>query len=441
MGSACCVAARDRNLLPSRTSSEALSRNVRFSPTWNCRWDNQGRVADEVEDITSADSHVGFESKDSLEVEFGDLSETRSEFMDIHTEMLHKSSSRRQTGGSSMASGTDTCMRSSSLSEVKDLKESAAVADSLALILPVSIPVASTSSLPIGDSSSRCRPLPAEFTPSWKARHSPGYSFNLQRQVSDGQSSVFKSPNNSISEGRQSISTCSNDLTVGSRGGGSSDGWSMSTFSELVASSQRERWSFDSETLDSSRGKVTRSNSNVLASHSTDLRTCGVCLKLLMERSPWVAQKLIVGVELSVVAVLVCGHVYHAECLENTTSETNRFDPPCPVCTTGDKQALKKGKTVKIDIDSKARNRISRNRVVDSNIHFDYTVPDHWISTRREGKGPKLGSSSSMKSSFAKPFLRRHFSLGSKSAKSILDNEFTIKSPSRKGFWARYRKG
>ncbi|PIA52793.1 hypothetical protein AQUCO_01000571v1 [Aquilegia coerulea] len=323
--------------------------------------------------------------------------------------------------------------------EAKDLTESSAVAASRLL----SVPVTSSCSKSKGDSlSSQRHLLPANFTPSSQARHSPGY--HLERHVSDCQKLDFKSPSNSISEGRQSyvLSSCSNDLTMGSQGGRSSDGWSMSTFSELVASSQREGWSFDSETLDGSRGKVTRSNSNFLASPSVDLRTCGVCLKLLMERSPWVGQKFIVSNELSVVAVLVCGHVYHGECLENITPESHKFDPPCPVCTPGDKQALKiYGKSVKIDTDSKARNRIPRNRVVDSNVDFDYSIPNRWRSTHREEKGPMLGSSSSMKSSFARPFLRRHFSLGSKSTKSILENEFSIKSPNKKGFWAKYRKG
>ncbi|GAB4828226.1 hypothetical protein Ancab_035139 [Ancistrocladus abbreviatus] len=34
-----------------------------------------------------------------------------------------------------------------------------------------------------------------------------------------------------------------------------------------------------------------------------------------------------------VVAVLVCGHVYHAECLEDTTHFDDIRDPPCPVCS------------------------------------------------------------------------------------------------------------
>ncbi|KAI3801797.1 hypothetical protein L1987_29913 [Smallanthus sonchifolius] len=34
----------------------------------------------------------------------------------------------------------------------------------------------------------------------------------------------------------------------------------------------------------------------------------------------------------SVVAVLVCGHIYHADCLETRTPYEDRRDPPCPLC-------------------------------------------------------------------------------------------------------------
>ncbi|KAF8410558.1 hypothetical protein HHK36_003089 [Tetracentron sinense] len=332
---------------------------------------------------------------------------------------------------------TDLSMESNLSTEVKDLAESTEVADPSAYEL--SSPVPSTLSLSTSKLDpllSHSHPLLDESTPSRRARHSPGHQ--LLRQVSSSRFPGLKSPNNnSVSEGRPSfvLSLCSNDLTIGSQGG-SSDGWSMRTFSELVASSQRERWSFDSDSLGSGCGKITRSSSRLSASPSIDPQTCGVCLKVLTERSSWSSQKFIASNELSVVAVLVCGHVYHAECLENLTPESDRCDPPCPVCLYGDVVSKISRKALRVEADKKAKsNKIPRNQVVDSDVDGDSIVFDHQKNAGREGKGPKMGQSSSMRSSFGRPFLRRHFSFGLKSTRSLsVDN-----SERKKGFWARYR--
>ncbi|KAF3789049.1 hypothetical protein EJ110_NYTH19749 [Nymphaea thermarum] len=59
--------------------------------------------------------------------------------------------------------------------------------------------------------------------------------------------------------------------------------------------------------------------------------TCGLCQELLTDSSP-LCQELLTSTDVSVVAVLVCGHFYHADCLEGKTSEAHKRDPPCPVC-------------------------------------------------------------------------------------------------------------
>lgn len=58
---------------------------------------------------------------------------------------------------------------------------------------------------------------------------------------------------------------------------------------------------------------------------------CGICQKPLRRKPYFVGSTLSSG-ELSVVAVLVCGHVYHAECLEQRTCGEDRRDPPCSLC-------------------------------------------------------------------------------------------------------------
>ncbi|KAF6167447.1 hypothetical protein GIB67_031648 [Kingdonia uniflora] len=141
---------------------------------------------------------------------------------------------------------------------------------------------------------------------------------------------------------------------------GSADGWSMRIFLVLVASSQRDRWSFDSETFSSSgRNKITRSN------------------------SPFI------------------------ECLENMIPENEKHDPTCPLCISGEKQTLKiSEKALRIN------SRISKNRVVDGDLEDDSVSYEK--SSGSEGKCPKFGSSSSVRNIFAKPFLKCNFSLGSK---------------------------
>ena len=59
---------------------------------------------------------------------------------------------------------------------------------------------------------------------------------------------------------------------------------------------------------------------------------CGKCQKQLRRKPYFLGNRLASG-EFSVVAVLVCGHVYHADCLEERTSHEDRRDPQCPLCS------------------------------------------------------------------------------------------------------------
>ncbi|XP_050215162.1 uncharacterized protein LOC126666203 isoform X2 [Mercurialis annua] len=77
--------------------------------------------------------------------------------------------------------------------------------------------------------------------------------------------------------------------------------------------------------------RIKLSSSTVDASDGAK-KTCGVCQKMLRRKPCFLGDTLSSG-ECSIVAVLVCGHVYHAECLEQRTSLEERRDPPCPLCT------------------------------------------------------------------------------------------------------------
>lgn len=437
MGSACCVAARDRTIT-NGPSSEIVQRNVRYSPSWSFRWDNRGRVIGEETSVNWFSDGVSRNSaldiKSRTPIETANASEEGSPLDSFRTITWQKSPVSERSTTILKLPSSDPSISSNSM-EVKESTESPAVSDpSPTKMSPSMHSISSLSTSPL---SSQCHMLPATSAPSRWPRRSPGHQ--LLRQVSDSRIPGLRSSNYSISEEGSSfvLPGWSNDSIRGSHGG-SSDGWSIPTFSEPMTS-HRERWSFDSESLGMSRDKISRSSGRISSSSSADIQTCGVCSKLLTEKSSWGSQKIIATNELAVVAVLICGHVYHAECLENMTPEISKYDPACPVCTFGEKQTVKfSEKALRAEMDLKARNnKRSRNRVVDSDLNGDPVVFDRQKSSRLEGRGPKMSSSSSMKLSLGKPFLRRHFSFGSKGSRSLSENH----SSRKKGFfWAKSSK-
>ncbi|KAK2411762.1 hypothetical protein QL285_047015 [Trifolium repens] len=82
-----------------------------------------------------------------------------------------------------------------------------------------------------------------------------------------------------------------------------------------------------------SRPERIRSNSFSMDSVSPDVvkMTCMICEKPLRRKFNFMGNSLSCN-ELAVVAVLVCGHVYHADCLEQRTSLEEMRDPTCPMC-------------------------------------------------------------------------------------------------------------
>lgn len=425
MGSACCVAARDRTIT-SRSQAEP-SRRITCSPSWSFRWDNRRRVAGEIEEPSDQVSDgisrdVSMEMKGTLGSSRTNLSDQGSPLDNYGTPTSLKSPVH-EVGRNLSTPFSDISTASNYSREIRNIAESPDDADSSTPKL--SCPVTSSLS-PLVTDTTHAHLRPPNSTPSRRARRSPGH--RLLRQVSDSRILGLKSPNDrSLSEGRSSfvLSACSNELMAGS-----SDGWSMRTFSELVASSQRERWSFDSEHFGSGLGKMSACSSRFSYSPSMDLQTCGACSKLLTERSSWTSN------DLSAIAVLFCGHVYHAECLEIMTSEADRYDPKCPTCAVGEKQVSKMSKkALKAEADFKLRSlKMLKNRVVDS--HVDGNCDDFHYR-KREGKFPKLEASSSTRSSSGKPFLKRHFSIGSRwGSRSLVEND----SARKKGFWTKYWK-
>ncbi|KAK7314237.1 hypothetical protein VNO77_39450 [Canavalia gladiata] len=436
MGAACCVAAKDRTI-QSGSAGEILHRNIRCSPTWNFRWDHRGRVAGEDTSINwfsdGSNRNDGLENKN----ESSYISEDGSPLQNHQTNRWQKSPITEGTAGHVMNSSPDQSISRNvsmnmSMEQVKELTESSTVSCPYPAKPTRILPSTSLSVSPVPSQSG---PLPSSSAPLRWSCHSPGHQ--LLRQVSDSRILGFKSPSNFyVSEERPVFPSLGKESGTHSRDG-SSDNWSRPGFSELMGTSHKDRWSFDSEPFGFNCERLVRSNSQ-FSNSPVDLQTCGVCSKLLTEKSSWSTQKIIASNDLSVVSVLICGHVYHAECLECLTPEINKYDPACPLCTFGEKQTLKLSeKALKAEMDSRARNKKSRNRIVDSDIDDDSVVSDHFTDRGHQGKVPRMDSSSSGRSSNVKPFLKRHFSFRSKSSKCMLDNHPTRK----KGFfWAKSGK-
>ncbi|XP_047972671.1 uncharacterized protein LOC125215325 [Salvia hispanica] len=409
MGAACCIAAKDRTIVHG-PSSGTLQRHVRYSPSWSFRWDNRGRVAGEE---THANwLHDGDVGNRQVEVKYSNSAlDEGSPVVGRHSRWQKSHVSDGNAGNSNFQISDEAISRS--LVEVKDSADSRSVSHPS----PVKLSPLSTSATPPVTSHSQF--LRPDSTPSRCHRYSHGPQFLHQAPAS--KIPEYKSPPFSISEETSSHPPPdwgSESARVSN--GGSSDSWSIPVLSELTAT-RRERWSFDSEYSHFSVDKLATSS----GSPPADLQTCGVCAKLLTMRSSWewASQKIVSSNELAVVSILTCGHVYHAECLEHMTPEINKYDPACPVCTYGEKQAVKMSeKALKAELDLKHRKRRSKKHADGSD----------W---RAEAKGSKMGSSIINKSS---PFLKRHLSFGSKSGKLLQENHQLARR--KPFFWAKSSK-
>lgn len=403
MGANCCVATKEKPLPYENRFEISNHRNIRNSPSWSFRWDNRTHIEDII------DTPIRSEIKRGAELETEGFPGRGAH---LNKSRWQKSFTQTGTSDHFDVEVADRSTEGNSSPEgKKSIKSFASASDTKPSI---SIPSTPASSAFKGSpSSTRSHFLPSDPASSVNACHAQGYQFSRQvcHTTLQSQLNTHSSP-----EAQQSFGVLQS---------GSSDAWSMRTSSELVvSSSQRDGWSIDSENHSSISSKVaTTPNRQPLSSPSADLQTCGVCSKLLKHRP-----RRRTGDEIPVVSVLVCGHVYHADCLESVTPETDRYDPSCHVCTYGDKYRS----VILPKSELKARNKIPRIAVVDID---DDPVSEHGKFT----KDPKLVSNSGMmKSTFAQPFLRRHFSMTPQSPlRSVSESE---SSSRKRGFWARHQR-
>ena len=115
----------------------------------------------------------------------------------------------------------------------------------------------------------------------------------------------------------------------------------LETSPDPSASSRREgfRWSsassydmgFDGETFDITDHMDVESQRSPVCTVGGDQR-CGICGKLLWQKSPWSSHRIMRGSDMPIAGILPCRHVFHAECLEQMTPKAQIHDPPCPMC-------------------------------------------------------------------------------------------------------------
>ncbi|GJR82115.1 zinc finger, RING/FYVE/PHD-type containing protein [Tanacetum coccineum] len=83
---------------------------------------------------------------------------------------------------------------------------------------------------------------------------------------------------------------------------------------------------------------------------------CSLCERFLSQRSPWSSR----NGDMPVTGVLSCRHVFHADCLDQTTPKAQKGDPPCPICCA--KSEAKSPPDQRVS--SKLKNKFPRSRSV-----------------------------------------------------------------------------
>lgn len=370
MGGSCCKVSKNKSLASGAQVEASQFRNVRHSPQWGFRWDNRTHIED-IMDTSSPASDPDIANFNG------------SEMKRMPTPDRSVSSSRPGPSGRDKAIKSST---STSHQEEPSTSSQKNHTGSCKPTLPSTLSSRSKNrSQPFDKTSSGKSPLSrnksshASFSSDVQSTSTSSPSaYRTRSPLSDTASTSSKSPISQISR-QASGNSHSHPASFNH----DTNHWTFHTFTELVASSQKTKPSFDSEKFNFIRADTRTSNSDASRTSSQG-QFCNICMKPF---TPFL-----------VAAVLDCGHVFHAECLEKLTSDVDRYDPECPRCTHGNKDLNK------LILNLGNDNKINKS----SKKHID-----------------KLRSHSA-KGSFAKsPFLKRHLSEGESSRK--------------KGFFARFR--
>ncbi|WZZ02463.1 hypothetical protein YC2023_074791 [Brassica napus] len=417
MGNACCVAAPDKMVL------SAAETERRHSPPWSFRWDNHNHNHNHNHNrgggrVAGADSSLSRNDGSDFKFESPFVSSYGSPSLDsFQTQTLHKSPPSDLS--------FPTCSSMNTLFEQKENVSTEAA--------PPSYPPPPRLSLSLASQPSSFPPSPLPSHPASSSTLQLTQRRRLSKQLSDGQIYGINSLSRSSSTEERQGTTFRYDSSQS----GPSEGWSRQAFSEIMSSSRcNQPLSNDNDCFGLERDKIANPG-NRMSIHQQ--QTCGACARPLSEKSLWSSQNIFMTNELSVSAILACGHVYHGDCLEQMTPEVDKFDPSCTICILGEKKTAKLSeKALKVEMNLKAKRL--RNRVLNSDFECDdFVMFDHsHMASAAAAESPKLVSSSSVKSYSAKPFLARHLSFGSRGNSKSTKEDLPVR---KKGFfWTKSSK-
>ncbi|KAK9129115.1 hypothetical protein Syun_017912 [Stephania yunnanensis] len=164
-----------------------------------------------------------------------------------------------------------------------------------------------------------------------------------------------------------------------------------------------------------------RSLNSTLGDHK-----CGLCRKLLWQKSPWSSYRMVRGgCDMPVAGVLSCSHVFHAECLEQVTPKAESCDPPCPLCL---KLAGVRGESPASESLQMALRAVRRNQGVVIMDAFESNSSDHSSNLvestfKRKQSSPPITRGTRSSSSAIKSHLKKHFAFRGKTGKDFFRNK------------------
>ncbi|CAN6287813.1 unnamed protein product [Urochloa humidicola] len=191
----------------------------------------------------------------------------------------------------------------------------------------------------------------------------------------------------------------------------------MEASPEPNTSSRREgfRWSnassydfgYDGDAIDISDHVSIDIESQRSPTNSVRFIKCGLCERFLCQKSPWTSNRIVRNTDMPVAAVLPCRHVFHADCLEESTPKTEVHEPPCPLCTRApdDEGHVSFSEPLHVALRS-ARRNLSLGGGAGGSSSSDANPPhsDHGLKRNHSAIVPRHSGSSLFRNRFKKQF-------------------------------------